>query len=339
MGVSRGRVPREQLDSPLRGLFRPLCDDVSHNRRGGSWRTSDRWPAILQPVDAADRPRAARAHRRRSAARVAEVDLYDVSNAVPVADHDRPRCSGRARRARRARVDLGHLLRALRVRVRDDRSGVLARRPRPAEPHRHRRADGDDWSRQQEQASLRRHRPDLLRLRRRGLQALRERPAQAGTAGRGPGLHGPDGCAQGDRRRSETDGHVASHRVSRRQRDRQDVPGEVVLPEARERADDRGCDSPLVLRRPVSRAGRVRREGTVVEPGDDRQPACGLGLDGLWCAGHRHRHRSPAGTGVLVRDGAAAGRGRDEHDAAAVAAAHARRACCADGGTGAAGAP
>ena len=44
----------------------------------------------------------------------------------------------------------------------------------------------------------------------------------------------------------------------RRQGDRQDVSGEVVLPQARGRADHRGRDSPLVRRRPLHRDAGVR---------------------------------------------------------------------------------
>ena len=85
--------------------------------------------AVLQQVDGADRPHPAVPDRRRPAARVAQVDAREP-----------PRLSSCGRRsaavvtggalvgARRPRLGVGPLLRAVRVRRRHDRAGVLARR-------------------------------------------------------------------------------------------------------------------------------------------------------------------------------------------------------------------
>ena len=80
-------------------------------------------------------------------------------------------CRGRDGRrscgVRRPGVGVRHLLRAVRLRERHDSSGVRPRCERQAWRHRHRHSDGADWSRQPEQAPLRRlhrsrrHRADL----------------------------------------------------------------------------------------------------------------------------------------------------------------------------------
>ena len=104
---------------------------------------------------------------------------------------------GRGRRARRARLGVGHLLRAQRVRRRHHQPGVLARRARAAARHRHRRLHGARRPGRAQQAALRRlhrpprHRADLPRLRRRRLQAEGRGAAQAGPAGGGGRLRRP----------------------------------------------------------------------------------------------------------------------------------------------------
>ena len=76
-----------------------------------------------------------------------------------------------------------------------------------------------------------RHRPDVPRLRRRGLQPRRAGAAQAGRAGAGRSLRAAPRRHPGHRRRPEADGHRARDRaVARRPRAGQDVPGQVVLP-------------------------------------------------------------------------------------------------------------
>ena len=161
---------------------------------------------------------------------------------VPVAG--RPRRSSTAvalRRARRPRLGVGPLLRALRAScsARSCRSSGAARTSAAGAP-----APicftAIDRPRRPQQAPLRRlhrprrHRADLPRLRRRGLQAGRAGAAEAGRADDGRQLHRPQRRAEGHRRRPEADDHRAHHRVRGRQADRDDVSGAVVLPQARE---------------------------------------------------------------------------------------------------------
>ncbi len=82
VGLARGGVPRQQLDPALLGVLRPVRDDVPDVERGGDGRAADRGGAVLQPLDAADRPDAAGADRHRPAARVAQVD--GVEPGLPV---------------------------------------------------------------------------------------------------------------------------------------------------------------------------------------------------------------------------------------------------------------
>ena len=160
VGVARGGVPREQLDSAVLGVLRPVRDDVPDAQRSGQGRAADGRPAVLQQVDAADRAHAAAADRHRSAARVAQVVDLEPGAPVPLADH-----GGRGDRVALASLGvrvwaIGHLLRALRVRDRHDRAGVRPRRARPQGRHRHRHPDGDDRPRRPLAAPLRRlHRP------------------------------------------------------------------------------------------------------------------------------------------------------------------------------------
>ena len=74
VGVARGGVPRQQLDPAVLGVLRAVRDDVPDAERGGDRRAPDRRAAVLQQVDAADRPDPAAADRHRAAARVAQVD-------------------------------------------------------------------------------------------------------------------------------------------------------------------------------------------------------------------------------------------------------------------------
>ena len=90
-----------------------------------------------------------------------------------------------------------------------------------------------------------RHRADLPRLCRRRVQAGRAGAAQAGAAGHRRATT-PCGTISmqvtDDGQKQMITG--APHRVRGRRGNRQDVPGQVVLPEARGGADDRGRDSP-----------------------------------------------------------------------------------------------
>src|SRR5260221_94741 len=66
-------LPGKYLDPGVLGVLRPLRQDVPDARQGGGWAGADGRPAVLQPVDAPDRPGAARADGHRAAARLAEV--------------------------------------------------------------------------------------------------------------------------------------------------------------------------------------------------------------------------------------------------------------------------
>ena len=92
--VARGGVPREQLDSAVLRLLRALRDDVPDAERGDQRRTSDGGGAVLQQVDAADRPGSAGPDRHRAAAGVAEVHAHQPPRLVPLADG----CGARHRR-------------------------------------------------------------------------------------------------------------------------------------------------------------------------------------------------------------------------------------------------
>ena len=179
-------------------LFATMFPTLSEAVRG---RAPHGGAAVLQPVDAAHRSGDAAPHRHRAAAGVAQVHGGEPARFVP-----HPRLAGRGHRRgcrgpRRAGVDVGHLLRAQCLRLRDHRSGVLARRARAAARHRHRRLHGAGGPRGPQQAALRRlrraprHGADLLRLRRRGVQAEGRSIAEAGAAGEGRQLRGAPRCA------------------------------------------------------------------------------------------------------------------------------------------------
>ena len=85
VGVARGGVPGQQLDSAVLGVLRPVRDDVPDAERGGHRRAAHRGRAVLQQVDGADRPHPAVPDRRRPAARVAQVDADEPARSVPVA--------------------------------------------------------------------------------------------------------------------------------------------------------------------------------------------------------------------------------------------------------------
>ena len=111
----------------------------------------------------------------------------------PVADRARGR--RRAGRARRARVELGHLLRAVGVCRRHADAGIHPRRQRAPRHDRHGLPHRDDRPGVAQQAALRRlhrprrHRADLPRLCRRRLQPRRAAAAEAGRGSDGRRLH------------------------------------------------------------------------------------------------------------------------------------------------------
>ena len=122
---------------------------------------------------------------------------------------------GAARRARRARLVVGHLLRDVGVRRHHAPAGVRPRRARAAAVFGVRPRDVGHRPRRAQPAPVRRlhrpprHRPDGARLRGRRLQAGRAAPAQARAVGHGGRVHG---AARRDRHhagRPEADGHRA----------------------------------------------------------------------------------------------------------------------------------
>ena len=121
--------------------------------------------------------------------------------------------------ARRARLELGHLLRAVRLRLRHDRAGILARRATCGRATTGTdSADRDGRPGRPQQAPLRRlhrpprHRADVPRLRRRGVQPGRAAAAEAGRGGHGRRLHAASRRPARDRRWPEADGHRRTSR-------------------------------------------------------------------------------------------------------------------------------
>ena len=247
---------------------------------------------------------AARADRRRAAARVAQVDdrrtcvdqfLWPVVFAFVV--------GRRAGRARRPRLELGHLLRAVRVRLRHDHAGVHPRRARCA-------------ARRPAPTSLTAMIGLVGRSKRRyggyivhvgivlmflgfageGFKQEERGAAQAGRAGHGrrTSRSGTTRCASpATTQKQMITGHVT--RARRRQADRHDGAGEVVLRQARTGADDRGRDPPRRRRGPLHRARRLRAGRAERDLRRDRQSAGQLDLARLRHHGARHRPRAAAG--------------------------------------------
>ena len=96
-GASRARfvdvegsgVPRQQLDPVVLGAVHPVRHAVPDHHRGDQRRAPHRRAAVLQSLDGADRPDAAAADRRRSAAGVAQVDVREPARTVHVAGASR----------------------------------------------------------------------------------------------------------------------------------------------------------------------------------------------------------------------------------------------------------
>ena len=143
-----------------------------------------------------------------------------------------------------------------------------------------------------------------------------------------PPLHGAQQRRQGHRRRAEADGDRAHRGHRGRQGPRHDVPGAVVLPEARAAADHRGRHPALGGRGPVPGHAGVRVERPVDEPAGRHQSPRQLDLGGVrharasgpasrccrsgrsrspWAA-FRPRRASPRFESAGVEDGAQADR-------------------------------
>ena len=219
-------------------MFPTMSEALTGNRLTVGPPFFNRWMAPI----GLDR---ARPHRHRAAARVAPLDAGEPPRPVPLARRVRRGGVGDLRRPRRPRLVVGHLLRPVRLRGGDDRAGIHSRRPRAEGGHGHRRPHGRHRARHARAPPLRRlhrppgHRADVPRVRRRRLQ---DRPAGAAEARRGGHrrpLHGAQQRRQGQRRRAEADGDRAHRGYRGRQATRHDVPGAVVLPEARAAADHR----------------------------------------------------------------------------------------------------
>ena len=133
-------------------------------------------------------------------------------------------------RPRRARVGVVHRVRVLGLRARHDLAGVLARRGDPPEEHRHRSVHRDDRARRPLAPSLRRlhracrHRADVPRICRPGVQAVEPGAAEAGADRRRSAATSVRMDAlKVTERQPEADDHRAFHRVRRRARNREDV--------------------------------------------------------------------------------------------------------------------
>ena len=126
-----------------------------------------------------------------------------------------------------------------------------------------------------------------------------------------------------DRRRPEADGHGARHREEqRRQGPRQDVSGEVVLPQARGGADHRGRHPPHVRRGSLHRDAGVR-DRRIRPPASKSHinPLVELDLVRVRHPGDRHRHRAAARAAVSFATGALPAQAATTAAAAAGAAA------------------
>ncbi len=93
---------------------------------------------------------------------------------------------------------------------------------------------------------------------------------------------------------------------------RHPVSGALVLPEARERADDRSRDPAVDRRRPLPGAAVLRPADAEREPAHRHQSAGRLDLVRLRHPGDWHGHRPAARAGVRLRSVAPAGRDGDD---------------------------
>ena len=112
------------------------------------------------------------------------------------------------------------------------------------------------------------------------------------------------------RRRPEADDHRAPDGVPRRQGDRQGLPGQVALPQARAGAGQPGGHPPQRGGRPLHRHAGLRPAGPVGDAAGRDQPAGGLDLGGLRRPRARDDARAAARAGVRLRHGASCRRRR-----------------------------
>ena len=178
--------------------------------------------------------------------------------------------------------------------------GVLARRACPSANHWHRHLYRGGRSGRTQQASLRwlhhprRDRSSLPRVRRQRIQAGRERADDARARGEDRRLRHPAQLAGSHRRWPEADDHGRHDHSEERRRDREDVSGALVLPQARGSADDGSRDSTDVRRGSLHRDAAVRREPAVGQRRDHGQSAGELGLARLRSSRVRDVHRPSA---------------------------------------------
>ena len=249
VGLARGGVPRQQLDPAVLGVLRPVRDDVPDAERSRDARAADGRAGLLQQVDAADRAHPAAADRHRPAARLAQVDPVEPGAAVPLAGDCGGGDGGGALRGRHPRLELGGVLRALRVRRRDDRPGVHPRRAasartRPAPISLTSMIGLVSRSRRRYGGYIVHVGIVLIFLGFAGQGFKKEeqvllKVGQQATVG---GVHRAPRRAAGDERCAEADGHRARDGDARRQGARRHGTGALVLQQARRGADDRGGD-------------------------------------------------------------------------------------------------
>ena len=216
-------------------------------------RAADRRAAVLQQVDAADRPDPAAADRHRPAARVAQVDarrtcahqfLWPTVAAVVT--------GGALVRARRPRLGVGHLLRA----VRASSSATIAQEFVARRAACRKGATGTDiltaliglvGRNKRRYGGYIVHVGIVLMFLGFAGQGFKQeeqvllKPGQQVTVGRFTVRHDALRVTSDGQKQMVT-GHVTRDRE--RQGDRRDVSGAVVLPQARGRADDRSRDPP-----------------------------------------------------------------------------------------------
>ena len=128
----RGGVPVQQPAAGGHRVLGAVGDALPDPLRGGAGHQDHGRPAVLQPGERPARAAAAGAHRHRPAHRLAEGVGGQPAAAVHRPGGGGRRDPGGAARGGRARLVRRDGARARRLRGRDDRAGVLPRRPRPA---------------------------------------------------------------------------------------------------------------------------------------------------------------------------------------------------------------
>ena len=195
-------------------VVRPLRHDVPDAVGGAGRRAAHRRAAVLQHLDDAGGPHPAARSPASARCWPGAVRRWPTC-AISSSGRSSPGWSpGRWRWASASAFwPSGLCFAHLRVRHRDDGPGVPARRGRAARDDRHRPVHGDGRAGGAQQAALRRlhrarrHRPDVPRLRRRGLRARRAGAAQAGPERHRRSLHAAARRHPRHRRQPEADGH------------------------------------------------------------------------------------------------------------------------------------